>query len=149
LSAAIVGLLLWSAIRLRRKAHEFRDEVRERAGAMLPESRGERRWFAAVGIGGAISEEMLFRGFLFYYIGTHVPAANDLEKAILTSVVFAAGHLYQGWRGLATSTAAGLILAALYISSGSLLLPVVVHAIGNLRGILIFSRRKEAGPASL
>jgi len=143
LAAAIGGALVWSAIRLRRKAAADPEQFQHRGAAVLPESAGERRWFAAAGLGGAISEELLFRGFLFYYFSVYLPAANDPVKVILSSLVFAAGHLYQGWRGTAMSFAVSVALATLYALSGSLLLPLLVHAVGNLRGLLIFSRHRE------
>lgn len=143
MAAGIGAALVWSAIRLRRKAHAHREQLQQRGAAVLPESPAERRWFVAAGLGGAVSEELLFRGFLFYYFSLYLPAANDPVQAILSSVVFAAGHLYQGWRGTAMAFAVSLALAALYVLSGSLLLPLLVHAVGNLRGLLIFSRHRE------
>jgi CAAX protease family protein len=136
--------LVWSAIRLRRMADTHRQQLQSRGAALLPESAAERRWFVAVGLGGAISEELLFRGFLFYYFSVYLPAATDPVKVVLSSLVFAAGHLYQGWRGTAMSFALSVALAALYALSGSLLFPVLVHVAGNLRGVLILRR-----PASL
>ena len=140
LAAAIGGALVWSAIRLRRKAAADPEQFQHRAAAVLPESAGERRWFAAAGLGGALSEELLFRGFLFYYVSVYLAAANDPVKVVLSSVIFAAGHLYQGWRGTAMSFGVSLALASLYAVSGSLLLPVLVHVAGNLRGVLILRR---------
>ena len=141
IAAAIGGALVWSAVRLRRQARADPERLQSGGAAVLPESAVERRWFVAAGLGGAISEELLFRGFLFYYFSVYLPAANDPVKAILSSLVFAAGHLYQGWRGTAMSFAVSLVLAALYALSGSLLLPFLVHVAGNLRGVLIFRRR--------
>jgi len=143
LAAVIGGALVGSAIRLRRRAAADREQFQHRGAAVLPESAAERRWFAAAGLGGAISEELLFRGFLFYYFSVYLPAATDPVKVILSSLVFAAGHLYQGWRGTAMSFAVSVALAVLYALSGSLLLPVLVHVAGNLRGVLILRRPRS------
>lgn len=138
LALLIVGLLAWSAVRMRRKAMEFRQKMGWERGALLPESLVELRWFAAVSIGGGVSEELLFRGFLFYYLSMYVPHINNVEKILLTSLLFGVAHLYQGWRGVAATGIAGVVLASLYVLSGSLLLPIVLHATGNMRAVLIF-----------
>jgi uncharacterized protein len=138
LALVIVGLLAWSGVRMRPKAIEFREKMGWDRGALLPESLVELRWFAAVSIGGGVSEELLCRGFLFYYLGLYVPHINSLEKILLTSLVFGIAHLYQGWRGVVAAGIAGVILGGLYVLSGSLLLPIVFHATGNLRALLIF-----------
>jgi membrane protease YdiL (CAAX protease family) len=36
------------------------------------------------------------------------------------------------------------VLALAYVATGNLVLPVVLHAIGNLRGVLIFRPEKTA-----
>ena len=138
LALVIVGFHAWSGVRLRRKAIGIREKMGTRRGALLPESLVELRWFAAVSIIGGISEELLFRGFLFYYLSVYVPHINNLEKILLTSLLFGIAHLYQGWRGVAASGVSGVILAGLYVLGGGLLLPIVFHATGNMRALLIF-----------
>ncbi|MGB6483382.1 MAG: CPBP family intramembrane glutamic endopeptidase [Candidatus Acidiferrales bacterium] len=138
LALVIVAFHAWTGVRLRRKAVELRERLGTGRGALLPESLVERRWFAAVSIGGGVSEELLFRGFLFYYLSMYVPHINNVEKILLTSLLFGIAHLYQGWRGVAATSASGVILAGLYVLSGSLLLPIVFHATGNMRALLIF-----------
>jgi membrane protease YdiL (CAAX protease family) len=43
---------------------------------------------------------------------------------------------------------AGLILAVAYVATGNLVLPIVLHAIGNLRGVVIFRPEKPAATMS-
>ncbi len=135
LTAVFGGLLLWSAIRLRRKATKIREKLKDRLEALLPDTPIEQRWFAAVSIGAGIAEELTYRGFLFYYATLWFPHINSLEKALVTSLVFGMGHIYQGWKGVVSVGLSGLILAGLYLLSGNLLLPIVVHALGDLRAI--------------
>lgn len=63
---------------------------------------------------------------------------------MLTSVVFGMGHLYQGWKGIVSTGIAGLIMAGLFLLTGNLFLPMVVHAVGDLRVLLIFA--PKGGP---
>jgi CAAX protease family protein len=138
LAAIIVALLVRSALRVRPKAQKLRAKLQDTVGALLPGSLEEQRWFAAVSIGAGISEELAIRGFLFYYLGLYVPHINNLEKALLTSLIFGLAHLYQGWKGVAKTGLGGLFLAALYLLSGSLLLPMVVHVMMDMQVPLIF-----------
>jgi uncharacterized protein len=137
LATGLGVLLIWSAIKLRRKSERLRGRLK-RLDAILPTTVVESRWFVAISIGAGIDEELLFRGFLFYYFTLWFPHINSLENALLTSAIFGLGHLYQGWRGILSTTVAGLILAGLFLLSGNLLLPMVVHALGDLRAAIIF-----------
>jgi uncharacterized protein len=134
----LVGVLAWSGLRLRPKADKLRKRLQDSIGLLIPESRSERLWWGAVSVGAGISEELLFRGFLLYYFSVYLPSLNTLEKVFLTSLVFGLGHVYQGWRGVLGTGIAGFIFAGLYLSTGSLLLPVVIHAATDYRALLIF-----------
>lgn len=137
LSGIIVALLVWSSFSLRKKGPKVREKLKH-AEALLPATAPERHWFAAVSVGAGISEELLFRGFLFYYFALWFPHIHAWENALLTSLFFGMGHLYQGWKGVASTGVAGLIMAGLFLLNGNLLLPMIVHAVGDLRVLLIF-----------
>lgn len=134
----LVGVLAWSGLRLRPKADKLRKRLQDGIGLLIPDSRSERLWWGAVSVGAGVSEELLFRGFLLYYFTVYLPSMNTLEKVFLTSLVFGLGHAYQGWRGILGTGIAGLIFAGLYLLTGSLLLPVVIHAATDYRVLLIF-----------
>ncbi len=140
LALLLVGFLVRSALRARPKAQKLRTRLDEKVGVLLPDSIEEHRWFAAVSVGAGISEELAARGFLFYYLGLyiHFSHLNTAVIVLLTSLVFGMAHLYQGWTGVAKTGAGGLILACLYLFTGSLLLPMVVHAAMDLQVVLIF-----------
>jgi membrane protease YdiL (CAAX protease family) len=141
LSAAVAIFLVGSGLRLRAKSGEIRRKLGERAEALIPDSIVERRWFVVVCIGGGIFEELAYRGFLFYYLGLVLPPINGVEKALVTSLLFGVGHLYQGWKGVLSTGMAGLVMASLYLVGGNLLLPVVAHTLANMRALLIFPAR--------
>jgi len=139
LAITVGGLLLWSGMRLRPKAQKIRAKVKGRGiDALLPDTHQEQRWMAAVSIGAGISEELLFRGFLFYYLILWFPHIHSRECALLTSLIFGMAHLYQGWKGMLSTAFAGLVFAGLYVLTGNLLVPMVVHATMDLRALLIF-----------
>lgn len=138
-SAIVAAFLIWSGLALRRRADEIRDKMRGRAGALLlPETNDEARWFAAVCVCGGVAEELGYRGFLFFYALWWLPSFTPLELVLATSICFGIAHAYQGWRGVAATTIAGVLMGALYVATGNLLLPAVAHILGNMRAVLIF-----------
>jgi membrane protease YdiL (CAAX protease family) len=73
-----------------------------------------------------IVEEMLWRGFLILYLGQIVPV---WAAAVASGVLFGLAHAYQGLASLPKLCAAGLLLSGLFLLSGSLWLPMVLHVI--------------------
>ena len=135
---AVVGLLGWSSLRLRPKAEKLRKKIQDNVGALLADSHEERSWWAAVSVGAGISEELVFRGFLLYYLSLYLPHLNSAERVLLASFSFGLAHIYQGKSGAIGTGIVGLLLAGVYLLTGSLLLPVVIHAMMDARILLIF-----------
>jgi membrane protease YdiL (CAAX protease family) len=134
----VIGLLAWSSLRLRPRADEIRKKVKDSVGALLPRSRQERFWFGAISFGAGVSEELVFRGFLLYYLSVYVPHINTLERVLLISVSFGLAHIYQGRVGAIGAGTLGLVFAGIYWMTGSLLLPMALHAVVDARALLIF-----------
>jgi membrane protease YdiL (CAAX protease family) len=76
-----------------------------------------------------LCEELLYRGFLMAYIGA---LWGFWPAVILSSLVFGLGHAYQGTSGIATTGTIGLILAGLFVLTGSLWVPMLLHAATDL-----------------
>ncbi|MBI5709912.1 MAG: CPBP family intramembrane metalloprotease [Candidatus Eisenbacteria bacterium] len=123
---------------------ESLERLRERMGAlerMLPATRRELSWFYALAATAGVCEELLYRGYLIWYFGhftgffgfTRVSDLAGLAAfggaALASSVLFGFGHAYQGWRGMALTTAVGLFLAAVYWVTRSLAAPALIHAL--------------------
>jgi membrane protease YdiL (CAAX protease family) len=136
--SVVLGALAWSSLRLRPKAEKIRRKMQDGIGALLPEWPRERVWWGAVSIGAGISEELVCRGFLFCYFRLYLPQLNNLELAFLTSLIFGFAHLYQGWQGAVSAGIMGLVFAGIYLLTGSLLTPVIIHAALDYRALLIF-----------
>ena len=51
--------------------------------------------------------------------------------------LFAVAHVYQGWRHMLMTLLPGYALTALYLSTGSLLLPVLVHVLIDVCGLVL------------
>lgn len=113
-----------------------------RAAPMLPATARERWLATAVSITAGVTEEITYRG-LFIAAGVgllHVPA---WLAAVLSAAVFGVGHRYQGVRGMIGTGVLGLVFAALYLVSGNLLIPIVMHVLIDVLALVVapaFSR---------
>ena len=97
----------------------------EVTSALAPRSRAERRIALVAGITTSVGEELLYRAFivvLLVSLGLAWWAA-----AVLAVVLFALAHVYQGWWGLVGPGLFGALLMVLYLGTGSLLVPILVH----------------------
>ena len=93
---------------------------------ILPTSPPELRLFTALSITAGICEEILFRGYLIGYLEIYVGITGAV---ILSSIVFGVGHIYQGRRQAFKIVFLGLLLALFYVGTGSLWIPIALHAV--------------------
>lgn len=127
--AAIVVIVLTiyqtaSTIRNSEALGKMREQL-EPLRALIPHSAKERQLFNAVSVTAGICEEFLYRGFLIAYFSAFV----DMWIAVvLSSIAFGFGHMYQGTAGIVKTGVIGLALAGLYVLTGSLWAPMVLHA---------------------
>lgn len=105
--------------------------------ALLPRTPLERRLFAVVGVTAGVCEEWLYRGFFLAVAAAVLPGLPAALLVLLAAVAFGVAHAYQGITGMVTTGVLGGVLAAVYLSSGSLLLPVLLHALIDLRFLLV------------
>lgn len=101
--------------------------------AMLPVTAGERLWFALVAVTAGVCEELLFRGFFLAYLQTLFPGISPWVLLIISSAVFGMAHLYQGRQGVLMTGLTGAMLGALYLATGSLVWPMILHALMDIR----------------
>jgi uncharacterized protein len=110
---------------------------------MLPASAVERRWWLLVSLTAGITEEIVVRGCLLPDLHGATAASPLLHLPlwaawVLSSLLFGAGHLYQGVQGVLRTALAGLFLGALAILSGGLALPIVVHVLADLNMVSMY-----------
>jgi len=87
---------------------------------LLPTTGRERRLFAALALTAGV------------------------VATIASAAIFGAAHFYQGWRGVLLTSLLGFGLARLYLSTGTLLLPILAHALIDLRFLLLWRSRRAA-----
>jgi membrane protease YdiL (CAAX protease family) len=149
IGAAGLGIGLVILARQQRQVRSLNDRqiVRVRMGMgdvlqLLPATARERRWFRAVSVTAGICEEILFRGFLIWFFAPLVGTAGAVAAS---SVSFGLVHAYQGWKGIRRITIGGAVMAGLYVASGTLWAPILVHAAVDLSAGVV-ARRLASPP---
>ncbi|OLT26174.1 hypothetical protein BJF79_43780 [Actinomadura sp. CNU-125] len=116
---------------------------------MHPRTPAERRWALAMAVTAGVCEEIVYRGLLIA-LGVGVLGLGVETAAALALALFVLGHLYQGRRGMLLVTVAGFSLTYLYLSTGSLVLPIAVHVIVDVMALVVLpslSARRTAPAA--
>lgn len=105
--------------------------------ALLPRSRNERFGFAALALTAGITEEVIWRGFGLTLLIAMLPGAHPAIPITLAALAFGWAHVYQGAAGVAVTAILGGVLATLFWATGSLLLPMLLHVLLDLRVLLV------------
>ncbi len=134
LTVAVCGLAIMQAIALPRDPKKLRavavklEPVKE----MIPHTDQEAREFVALSITAGICEEIIYRGYLMIYITSAIAIEGMWPAALLSSLAFGLVHAYQGPKGVLKTGLLGLVFAGLYLLTGSIWLPIVLHAVIDL-----------------
>ena len=145
MGAALVALFLPIFLMMRSETTRARiAKSLEKLNFILPRTAEERRWFVLVAITAGVCEEILYRGFLIHYFRELSLSTGLIGALILSSCVFGFAHLYQGVVGIVQTTILGAIFGLIFIVTGSLLLPMVLHALIDLRILLILRKTDES-----
>jgi len=126
--------------------------------SLLPRTRAELKYGVGLALSAGVFEELLFRlglpALLFGILGL------GPLSFVIAAVLFGMLHLYQGPLGILFSALLGLVFAALYVLTGSIAAPIVVHALVDLRTLVLIpvvvggvlrvpARQKAAAGSSL
>ena len=101
---------------------------RDQLGTMdvfLPRNGNELGRFYGVSLTAGIVEEVVWRGFLIWYLSFYMPV---WAAAVVSSIGFGLAHAYQGIRNVPQVTLVGGVFALLFVISGSVWLPMILHA---------------------
>jgi membrane protease YdiL (CAAX protease family) len=138
LALGAIGFATWQRLSLTRSRDE---EVRravlarlESLRPLLPHTRAEMTRFGLVSLTAGVCEELLFRGFVLWYLASLIPPATAM---LVGAALFGMAHAYQGTKGVLQTGLMGLGLVAFYAVSGSLWVPMVLHAFVDVNSGLI------------
>lgn len=110
----------------------LRQRVRDRLAPverLMPRGRSEFPLFAALAITAGVCEELLFRGFLLWYLAQWMPVP---AAALVQALAFGVGHAYQGPRGIVLTGFAGLFFTGVRLVAGSIYPAMLIHALMDL-----------------
>ncbi len=112
---------------------------------ILPHSERELATFRALSVTAGICEEIVYRGYLIWAFA----ALGGIWWALAGStVLFSLGHLYQGPKSLVAVSLVGLVLGGLFLLTGALWAPMIVHvAIDLTSGRATYEATKLASNA--
>jgi len=95
------------------------------AAAMLPASEEDRRRWTLLSITAGFCEELLFRGYVFWYAAA---ATGTLGAILISSLLFGFVHLYMGRAQVPRNAIVGAVFALIVLASGSLWPAMLLHA---------------------
>jgi uncharacterized protein len=139
----VPALLAMSNQKLREKSAK----AAKKLSFLLPSTGAERHWWWLVCLTAGTCEEIIYRGFLLHYFHT-APFHWSLTRAlIMASIIFGIGHLYQGLAGAASTVIIGFVFGCIFLLTGSLLIPMVLHAALDLRVLMMLPEGFETAEA--
>lgn len=141
-----VGMGLRGMARAERPAAALRKQLGEMTD-ILPTSEREEHWFYGVSANAGVVEELIFRGFVLWYLGHFM---GDLWAAVLATLLFTFAHAYQGLRLLPGIALTSAVMVALYLYTESLLVPILLHiAVDAIQGRYFARFQRQEKSASV
>ena len=110
---------------------------------MLPRTTKEKWLFSFLALSAGVCEEIIFRGFLLFLIMAIFPDIPIYFVVFIPIVIFAVGHLYQGWQGIIGTALLAAIFICLYLVTDSLILPMLLHFLNDFIGTFAFSEEEK------
>ena len=138
-----VGTVIWKKLTKRPRKYSSADALKS-LSYFFPATWTERRWWVFVCITAGVCEETLFRGSMLRYLHV-IPWTLNLTLALLiSSVIFGFNHLYEGAGGVAGTGIVGFLFGLLFLLTGNLLLPIILHGVIDLRMLAILRPPADA-----
>jgi CAAX protease family protein len=110
--------------------------------ALIPLTVPERLLWIGVAASAGICEEIVFRGWLLATLHERLTVSGT-PLVLLAALLFGLAHIYQGSTGVALTTFAGIFFCGLYVMTGSLLLPILLHALVDVRFAVLPAPRAQ------
>ena len=131
-----VGLALFTALAIR-STKQHPEELRALGDiqSMLPRNRQELLLTGVMSVNAGVVEELVFRLALPALV--YGATGNAVVAVIAPLLLFGAMHLYQRAVGVIATAIVGGIMMAVYVGTGSIVWPIVLHALFDLRSLVL------------
>jgi hypothetical protein len=133
----IIGMLVYGWQTTKRASDQEKMKQVNGLGRMvnfLPHTSRDLRYFFGVSITAGIVEEIVYRGFVLWYLGSFMPL---WVAVVVSSIGFGLVHSYLGASGAVRAGLLGLGFAIFYVLTGSIWLPILAHiALDMLQGLI-------------
>lgn len=129
-----VVLLTWLGVRAARRDDEGIMAVGD-IQSMLPRNRQELRLGALLSLNAGVVEELAFR--LAIPALVFGASSSAIAAVVFSALLFGALHLYQGVVGIVGTTIVGIVMMGAYAVTGSIVAPMILHAIVDLRSLVL------------
>ncbi len=112
-----------------------KSEVPDAADVLALHKPGNRILGVNIAIAAGVNEELFFRALLpVMFLG----ATHNTPFAIFASILlFGLVHLYQGISGVIATTIAAAFLTIIYIATGNIFIPIIIHAFIDIIGLIV------------
>ncbi len=138
LALVLIGLLFWYLlfqIPLSPKSIPRLQNYYAPLFFLMPNNWTDYKVSIALAYTAGTCEELLFRGFLFWQIALYLPL---VPAVVLANFLFAIGHLITGQRNTLLAFLFGLALSSIYLWTGSLCWPMLIHILVDIYSLTIW-----------
>jgi CAAX protease family protein len=147
--AAAYAVFAWMQRRAVLRQPDAAELVRRqlgRADALMPHTPREYRLFRMVAITAGICEEVLYRGFVMWYLALWITV---IPAALVSSILFGFAHIYIGIPHVIRTMIVGAVFAVVALGTGSLWPAIVLHAVIDLfSGDLVYRTLHAVQPGA-
>ncbi len=134
LMGAAIGISILVIVQVRR-AKKMMSPVIGDVEPLIPRNRAEMLAALPLCINAGLSEELFFRLALPLLIA-HVTGFAVVGLAA-AAMLFGLIHAYQGWKGVLATTVVGGMLTLVYLKSGSIVQPIMLHALMDVVALIV------------
>ncbi len=103
---------------------------------LVPRNDIERRLAVYISLTAGICEEVLYRAYLMWYLSHWLPGYGSVG---VSAIIFGLAHIYQGISGAVRALATGVIFGLAYLLTGTLWVPIFLHATIDITSLLTSS----------
>lgn len=129
-----VTIILVLGVAMRRTGASGGDDAARARREMLPDNAVELRLFVLFAVAVGFGWEVLYRGFLLFYLASYV----DLPPAVVAAAVaYGAAHGFRSWSLFAGSIASAFAFTIGYALTQNLWWLILLHVALPLTGLLV------------